>query len=404
MRSRSVRDRALVAGAALVVLGVGLTGCERVSQADTGAPAPTASSTPEPAPTATVSVSPASGTSKVAPGTPVVVKAGGGTLEAVQAVTAKGAPVAGAVGTDGSWRSKGYLPFDATIKVTARATNPDGVASTVTSSFTTVTPTDTEKVAISPREGRVVGVGMPVVVTFDHKVTNRAAVEKRLKVESLPMVTGSWNWISSREVQYRPAEFWPGKSKVTIHGDLRGVELAPGIWGAYREPVNFTVGERTVLTVDLAGHTLTYERAGKERKVIPVTNGREGHPTWETRVGTKVIMSQESSRVMDAATTGIPSDDPEYYNLEVEYAMRLTNSGEFIHAAPWSEWAQGKENVSHGCTGLSTADARWLMQNTRVGDPVVVVNGSRPMEPGNGWTLWNKTWPEWQKGSALLNG
>ena len=40
--------------------------------------------------------------------------------------------------------------------------------------------------------------------------------------------------------------------------------------------------------------------------------------------------------------------------------MRLTYSGEFLHAAPWSVGSQGYANVSHGCTGMSTANAQWL--------------------------------------------
>ncbi len=43
--------------------------------------------------------------------------------------------------------------------------------------------------------------------------------------------------------------------------------------------------------------------------------------------------------------------------------MRLTYSGEFIHAAPWSVGSQGSANVSHGCTGMSTANAGVALQH-----------------------------------------
>jgi lipoprotein-anchoring transpeptidase ErfK/SrfK len=104
---------------------------------------------------------------------------------------------------------------------------------------------------------------------------------------------------------------------------------------------------------------------------------------------------------MDAQSTGVGPDDPEYYNLDVRYAMRMTNSGEFIHAAPWSVESQGVANVSHGCVGMSLANARWLFQRSRVGDVVTIVNSARTLEPGNGLTEWNLSWPDWVAGSAL---
>ena len=103
---------------------------------------------------------------------------------------------------------------------------------------------------------------------------------------------------------------------------------------------------------------------------------------------------------MDAASTGITPGDPEYYNLDVRYALRMTNSGEFIHAAPWSVTSQGAANVSHGCVGMSTANARWLYQQSHVGDVVTIVHSTRQLEPDNGLTQWNVPWEDWQAGSA----
>jgi lipoprotein-anchoring transpeptidase ErfK/SrfK len=94
-------------------------------------------------------------------------------------------------------------------------------------------------------------------------------------------------------------------------------------------------------------------------------------------------------------------NDPEYYRLEVQWAMRLTNSGEFIHAAPWSVAKQGKENVSHGCTGMSTENAKWLYDRSRIGDVVIYTGSNRPMQPWNGIGLWNTSYDEWKTGSAL---
>jgi hypothetical protein len=81
--------------------------------------------------------------------------------------------------------------------------------------------------------------------------------------------------------------------------------------------------------------------------------------------------------------------------------MRLTNSGEFIHAAPWSVGSQGNANVSHGCTGMSTEDAAWLYAMSVRGDVVEYTGSDRPMTFDNGYGDWNKSFRDYQKGSAL---
>ena len=121
-----------------------------------------------------------------------------------------------------------------------------------------------------------------------------------------------------------------------------------------------------------------------------------------TRSGVKVIMEKYDALRMNSETVGIPAGSPDAYDLDnVQWAMRLTNSGEFIHAAPWSVGSQGSANVSHGCTGMSTADAGWLYSITRRGDVVEYVGSDRPMEPGNGYAEWNLSWAELRSGSAL---
>jgi lipoprotein-anchoring transpeptidase ErfK/SrfK len=163
---------------------------------------------------------------------------------------------------------------------------------------------------------------------------------------------------------------------------------------------SFSIGARQISTVDIVKHTLTVTRNGKVIKVIPVTTGMtDSKPTFLTRGGIKVIMSRESSVRMDAATTGTDPKDPNYYNLTVHWALRLTYSGEFLHAAPWSVAQQGKANVSHGCTGMSDADAKWMYDHSQVGDVVVYVHSKRPLEWGNGYTAWNKSFDDWSKGA-----
>lgn len=77
---------------------------------------------------------------------------------------------------------------------------------------------------------------------------------------------------------------------------------------------------------------------------------------------------------MDSSTYGVPVDSPEGYRTYVEYATRMSNSGIFLHAAPWSVGAQGNTNVSHGCLNVSTEDGKWFYENAKKGDPVIVQN------------------------------
>jgi hypothetical protein len=84
----------------------------------------------------------------------------------------------------------------------------------------------------------------------------------------------------------------------------------------------------------------------------------------------------------------------------VQYAMRITYSGEFLHAAPWSVGSQGYANVSHGCVGMSTSNAQWLFDQVTIGDPVEVTGTSLPQNLGNGVTVWTTTWDEWLADSA----
>jgi lipoprotein-anchoring transpeptidase ErfK/SrfK len=157
----------------------------------------------------------------------------------------------------------------------------------------------------------------------------------------------------------------------------------------------FTIGPSQISTVDVNRHTMTVRRNGQVIRVIPVTTGKPG---LLTRNGVKVIMSREASVRMDAATTGTDPKDPNYYNVLVHWAMRLTYSGEFLHAAPWSVAQQGKANVSHGCTGMSDANAKWMFDHSRVGDVVVFTGSPRPLEWGNGYTAWNESFTAWSSG------
>ncbi len=336
------------------------------------------------------------------PDQPIVVNAVAGSLSGVTVTAKGGGEVPGTLSDDREhWQSAGNLLPGTTYRVTAEmAGSTPELSATKSVKIRTRDSTPAFEARISPRDGAKVGVGMPVLVRFSAPVAEeyRANVQRALMVTSTPAVEGAWSWASDTRVEYRPKEFWPARTTVSVSADLAGVQAGDDMWGAQDKGVGFTIGRSVVSVVDVSAHQMTVTIDGTLARSIPVTTGKDG---FLTRGGTRVISEKLAQTRMDAASTGIVPGDPEYYNLDVRYAMRMTNSGEFIHAAPWSVASQGVDNVSHGCVGMSLANARWLFERSRVGDVVTIVNSPRELESGNGLTQWNVTWEDWAAGSAL---
>ncbi|MEZ5115500.1 MAG: Ig-like domain-containing protein [Candidatus Nanopelagicales bacterium] len=387
-RPRSRRTAAVVAAGAAATLVV--TGC---------APGLSLVSAPVAAQSRAVISSELVGGTNVDVAQPIVVTSTDGRLTDVVVTGPKG-PVPGSVSDDGSaWASDAQtMAFGATYTVQASAVDSRGVPTTLDGSFTTLVPEERLSGAVNPSEGSTFGVGMPIYVRFNHDVKNKKAVERNLKILTSNPVEGAWNWTSDDEVVFRPATYWPGNTQIVVKLALKGVKAAPGLYGTKTEKTRFQTGDSMVSKVNAAAHTLTVVKNGQVVRSFPVTTGKSG---FETRSGVKVVLTKERSRIMDAATGGTSEGDPEYYRVEAEYAMRMTWSGEFLHAAPWSVGSQGSANVSHGCVGMSTANAQWLYDQTLVGDVVEVTGTSRTQDDGNGITVWNDSFEEWQEGSAF---
>jgi len=331
----------------------------------------------------------------------VAVKAAHGSITSAALASDDGkSKIKGRVAGD-SWLASERLEPATAYTLQVKGTGEDGKPKRIIRHFTTQPLTLAQQTypSVAPLQGETVGVGMPVIVTFDVPVRNRALFERNMSVQSSPAVEGSWTWFSDREAHFRPRTFWPAHAKITINLRLNALPAGGGIYGQQDQIIDFRTCSKRVSVVDVAKHQLKYTVDGKVEKTIPVTTGDNGH---RTREGTKVIMEKFSSIDMDAATTGVDSEDPGYYNIsDVRWAMRLTNSGEFLHAAPWSAGSQGRANVSHGCTGMSTANASWLYHHSRRGDVVRYIHSPRPLEARNGWTDWNVSWSAWLRGSAL---
>lgn len=341
------------------------------------------------------------GEANVKVSTRVKVLAEDGTVTKARLQTADGATeLPGRINSNG-WTARDRLEPGTSYKLTVTGQGDDGKTDTVTRSFSTQQLTLDQQTypSVAPLEGETVGVGMPVIVTFDLPVKNRALYEKHMSVTTNKDVAGSWTWFSDREAHFRPRTYWPANTQVNVRLRLNSLPAGGGVYGQQDQDIHFSTGEKVVSVVNVASHRLRYTVDGKTVRAVPVTTGDATH---RSREGIKIIMEKFSSVDMDAATTGVDSEDPGYYNIsDVRWAMRLTNSGEFLHAAPWSAASQGVANVSHGCTGMSTADAKWLYDHSRRGDVVKYVNSPRPLEDRNGWTDWNVPWSTWTAGSAL---
>jgi lipoprotein-anchoring transpeptidase ErfK/SrfK len=342
---------------------------------------------------------PATSSVNVRPDAKVGVTATDGKLTSVAVLDAAGRSVVGQLAADGSsWTATAPLRVAQNYRVSAAAVDAEGRSLDSTAFFATIRPTKVLETSISPLSGSTVGVGMPIVVRFNKAVDDRAAVESGLWVQSSKAIEGGWTWISDTEVHYRPKTYWPANDKVTLAVKLRGVEAAHNVWGMKNRTIKFSTAASMVSIVNVPRHTLTVYRNGRLARTIPVSTGKAG---FLTRNGIKVVLEKHTLKVMDATTIGINKGDPEYYRLEVPYALRVTWSGEFVHAAPWSTGSQGRANVSHGCVGMGMSNAIWLFNSTHVGDIVKVVGSPRTLEPGNGYTDWNVSWNKWLKGSAL---
>lgn len=387
--------------AALVLSGCGLGQLQLVQGAV---------STIKSAASITVAPEPDSGSGRVSPDKPVVISASGGRLTDVTVSAPDGTVIAGQMAPDFStWTAEANsLNYDSAYQVRAHAVDRLGVATAVTQTLMTLKPSallTVRKVnpsGIAPAGTKAaVGVGFPMKVTFSTSVKSDAA---RRKVEQTMSVTingkpadGGWRWDSDTVAYYRLPSYWPANSTIKLDTKLKGVNVSSGVWGDSNSTHAWTTGNAMISQVNLSTHELTVRKNGILIKTIPITGGKPG---YETRSGIKVILSHEVSRRMDAATGGVEATDPEYYNLDVQYAMRVTVSGEFLHAAPWSVANQGKANVSHGCVGMSLADAKWLFDNSQIGDVVEFSGTSRKMEWNNGIDDWNMSFDRWLAGAT----
>ncbi|MFK8908614.1 Ig-like domain-containing protein [Streptomyces sp. YS-3] len=346
-----------------------------------------------------------SGSAKADPDKPLEITARGGRgrITDVTAADAAGRYLAGELDGDGNrWHSTSPLVAGARYTVVVSTEDSDGAPGRRTLTFDTTAPKDTVNVEFGPDAGKY-GVGQPITAELSKPVKDKAArsvVERALKVESTPSVEGAWYWVDDKKLHYRPKDYWPAHATVRATSRLEGVRIADKLYGGPAKPLKITTGDRIEAITDASSHYMTVKRNGEVINTIPVTTGKPG---FSTRNGVKVVLGKQYYVRMRGETVGISAGSADAYDLPVYYATRVTWSGEYVHAAPWSVGSQGAENVSHGCTGMSTGNAAWFYETVNEGDIVKVVNSiGEDMTPfDNGFGDWNVDWDKWRKGSVL---
>ncbi|WP_433888899.1 Ig-like domain-containing protein [Streptomyces sp. CA-111067] len=394
--SRRRRRTALCCALVVAPLAVGLTACG-------GGGNPLAATPYDAAAKVAYGVA---GGGKADPSKPlsVTVKHDGTRITDVTATDAAGRFVRGELSADGlSWHSTAPLSAGAHYTVRVSTEDSDGHPGRKTLGFDT-TPADAGlRVAFGPDAGTY-GVGQPVTAELSVPVKDaagRAIVESNLHVTATPAAAaGSWYWVDDRTLHYRPSTYWPADARIDVRSTLNGVRVKDGLYGGTDKPLTLHTGDRIEALTDAGTHEMTFKDNGKVVRTMPVTTGKPG---FSTRNGIKVVLGKEQYVRMTSGSIGIAAGSSDSYDLPVYWATRVTWSGEYVHAAPWSEGSQGYANVSHGCTGMSMENAQWFFEHVRQGDIVTVTHSlGDTMTPfDNGFGDWNLSWSQWKKGSAL---
>ncbi|WP_327744980.1 Ig-like domain-containing protein [Streptomyces europaeiscabiei] len=349
---------------------------------------------------AVVSIAPKNGADDVATNGALKVSAAKGKLSEVTVENDKGEKIAGEISGDGAtWTPSIHLNSATEYKVHAVAKDSEGREAAEDSSFTTLTPKNTFVGIFTPEDGSKVGVGMPFSIRFTRGITAPEDVEKAITIKTEPAVDVEGHWFGNDRLDFRPEKYWKAGTKVTVDLNLDGVEGRDGVYGEQSKKVSFTIGRSQVSVVDVKKLTMKVSRDGKVVKTIPVTTGQPGMETWN---GQMVISERLRVTRMNGETVGYGG---EYDIKDVPDAMRLTNSGTFIHGNYWGGGAFGNYNASHGCIGLRDtrggydrgAPGAWFFDHSMVGDVVVVKNSNdRTVDPDNGYNGWNMDWDKWK--------
>jgi lipoprotein-anchoring transpeptidase ErfK/SrfK len=346
---------------------------------------------------------------------PVTVGIEHGKLTSVTMTNPAGRKVRGTLAADGSsWHNTEVLGYSKTYKITATGVDADGGRVTKTSHVTTVTPDNMTMPYIDTiygsalQSGATYGVGMIIKVHFDESV-NKAKAERRLQVTTSPRVTGAWYWEDNQNAYWRPEQYYQPGTKVTIKAAVYGAEVGHGLYGQADQSASFTIGAKHYSVADAKTHKVKVYFDDKLVRTMPTSMGQGGTVQGKygpiylwTMPGTYTVINHENPATMSSDSYGLPANSPLGYAPEkVPYATKISIDGIYLHELDTTVWAQGHQNVSHGCLNLNQRNAKWFYNTSRVGDVVKVVNSGGPRLQFWQGGQWDVPWSEWLAHSAL---
>jgi lipoprotein-anchoring transpeptidase ErfK/SrfK len=388
------RRRILTALAVGVVAPGALAACgSKLSKPSAQAPAAPAAPS--------ISYHPADAATDVKPVEPVRVDVQDGWFQKVALTNADGKAVSGALNRDRtSFTVTEPLGYGASYSWAGSVVGHDGKAVPVQGNFTTINPTKQVNGQFQLADGQTVGVAAPIIIQFDASISDKASVEKALKVTTDPPVEGSWAWlpdeVGGSRVHYRTKEYYPPGTKVSVDARLYGVDFGDDAYGAQDITLNFEIGRRQVVKAEASSHRIqVLDGSGAVIMDFPCSYGEGDLPRNITRSGVHVVTEKYADFYMSNPAAG-------YSNVHERWAVRISNNGEFIHANPASSGAQGNTNVTNGCINLSTGDAEQYFNSAIYGDPVEVTGTSIELSYADGdlWD-WAVPWDQWVAMSAL---
>jgi lipoprotein-anchoring transpeptidase ErfK/SrfK len=377
----------------------------------TSAPPTTADSTPQ----AAAAVITAFHGRDVSPVTPVKVSIANGTLTHVTMLNPEGEHVRGAIDAAGtSWQNTQVLGYSKTYRIIAKGVSADGSPLTKRSRLTTLTPSNMTMPYLEDIYGHYVddgatyGVGMIVRVHFDEIVNERKA-EKTLQVTTSPSVEGGWFWQDPQNVYWRPKHFYEPGTAVTVSAKVYGKDVGQGLYGQADQSVSFKIGQKRLAVADAKTHHVKVYFGDKLVRNMPTSMGQGGTTPGQngpiylwTMPGYYTVINHENPAIMSSDSYGLPASSPLGYAPEkVPYATKISVDGIYLHELDATVWAQGHENVSHGCLNLNYANAKWYYNHARIGDVVRVVHSGGPKITFNQGGEWSVPWAQWLAGSAL---
>lgn len=372
---------------ALLVAGCSESGSGTTPASDEVPPAPT------------LELAPQNGAKDISPAGPIKATAVNGKIVEAVLTNSEGAKLSGAIAPDGaSWTAGEKLGYGKTYTLSVTAQGASGPAITQQSTFSTVSPGKKSFVSMNPLDGQTVGVGQPLAFYFSQNAPapDKAKAEEAIKISTEPAVEGAFYWFNSREVHWRPKDYWKPGTKVSIDVDVYGKDLGNGVWGEEDRKATITIGDAVVLKADGASHQMSIEKNGEVIRTMPVSLGK---PSFPSNNGVHVVTEHHATKVMDSSTYGLPIEAGGY-RTEVKWAVRISNGGEFLHAAPWSVGDQGRRNVSHGCINMSMENAKWVFDLLKKGDVVQITNSGGPnLRSWDGFGDWQIPWDQWVQGN-----